>query len=126
MGKLMDWGRNRAALPAGWWWLLFILLMGWLGFARVDGLTAPIVLIGLVYGVSRPFAASAVLSIATWIKVWPAAVVLALLSAARRRGAVLLAGVLVTLGAVGAVSYTHLDVYKRQVWAGVPWIHAHQ
>ena len=41
---------------------VFILLMGWLGFARVDGLTAPIVLIGLVYGVSRPFAASAVLS----------------------------------------------------------------
>ena len=104
MGKLTDWGRNRAALPAGWWWLLFILLMGWLGFARVDGLTAPIVLIGLVYGVSRPFAASAVLSVATWIKVWPAAVVLALLSAARRRGAVLLAGVLVTLGAVGVAA----------------------
>lgn len=102
MGKLTDWGRNRAALPAGWWWLVFILLMGWLGFARVDGLTAPLVLLGLVYGVSRPFVASAILSLATWIKVWPAAVVIALLTAARRRGAVLLAGILVTLFAVAA------------------------
>ncbi|MDO4917964.1 glycosyltransferase family 87 protein [Kocuria sp.] len=104
MGKLTDWGRNRAALPAGWWWLGFILLMGWLGFARVDGFTAPLVLIGLVYGVSHPFVASLILSAATWVKVWPAAVVLALLSAARRRGAVLLAGVLATLGAVGVAA----------------------
>lgn len=111
MGTLTGWGRNRAALPAAWWWLVFILLMGWLGFARVDGLTAPIVLIGLVYGVSHPFVASAILSAATWVKVWPAAVVLALLAAARRRGAVLLAGVLVTLGAV-AVAAASGSVHK--------------
>ncbi|WHF21545.1 hypothetical protein QJS66_15185 [Kocuria rhizophila] len=84
MGKPTGPGLT-AALPAGWWWLLFILLMGWLGFARggrghrsdrADRL-----------GPRRRPSASAVLSVATWIKVWPAAVVLALLSAARRRGA---------------------------------------
>ena len=104
MAKLTDRGRNREALVAGWWWLGFILLMGWLGFARMDGFTAPIVLIGLVYGVAHPFVASLLLSLATWVKVWPAAVVLALLSAARRRGAVLLAGVLATLVAVGVAA----------------------
>lgn len=104
MAKLTDRGRNREALAAGWWWLGFILLMGWLGFARMDGFTAPIVLIGLVYGVAHPFVASLLLSLATWVKVWPAAVVLALLSAARRRGAVLLAGVLATLVAVGVAA----------------------
>ncbi|RKQ35104.1 glycosyltransferase family 87 protein [Kocuria tytonis] len=104
MLKLTDRGRNRDAVPAGWWWLVFILLMGWLGFARVDGLTAPLVLIALVHGVAHPFIASLVLSVATWMKVWPAAVVIALVSAAKRRGAVLLAGVLVTLGAVGVAA----------------------
>ena len=106
MGKLTDRGRNRDALPAGWWWLGFILLMGWLGFARMDGVTAPVVLIAMVCGVAHPFVASLLLSIATWTKVWPAAVVLALLSAARRRGAVLLAGVLATLIAVLAAAST--------------------
>lgn len=111
MAKLTDRGRNREALAAGWWWLGFILLMGWLGFARMDGFTAPIVLIALVYGVAHPFVASLLLSLATWVKVWPAAVVLALLSAARRRGAVLLAGVLATLVAVG-VSAASGSVHK--------------
>ncbi|CAL8900212.1 hypothetical protein KVA01_10760 [Kocuria varians] len=111
MGKLTAWGRKREAFAAGWWWLGFVLLMGWLGFARMDGFTAPIVLIALVYGVAHPFVASLLLSLATWMKVWPAAVVLALLSAARRRGAVLLAGVLATLVAV-AVAAASGSVHK--------------
>ena len=48
---------NHQAIPAGWWWLVFTFLMGWLGFARVDGLTAPLVLVALAYGVGRPFIA---------------------------------------------------------------------
>jgi hypothetical protein len=101
VGHLTKWGKNTAALPAAWWWLGFIFLMGFLGFARVDGLTAPLVLSALLFGVSRPFAASLLLSIATWIKVWPAAVVLTLLTVAKRRLHVLAAGVLVTAIAVG-------------------------
>jgi hypothetical protein len=96
VGKLTDWGRRRGAIPAAWWWLSFVFIMGWLGFARVDGITAPIVLIALSYGVARPFIAGILLSIATWIKVWPAAVVLALLTVVRDRLKVLAAGVLVT------------------------------
>ena len=45
--KLTERGRNTDAIPAGWWWLAFTFLMGWLGFARVDGLTAPLVLVAL-------------------------------------------------------------------------------
>ena len=50
--KLTERGRNTNAIPAGWWWLAFTFLMGWLGFARVDGLTAPLVLVALAYGVA--------------------------------------------------------------------------
>lgn len=93
LAKLTDRGRNQDAIPAGWWWLIFTLLMGWLGFARVDGLTAPIVLVALSYGVGRPFIASVILAAATWVKVWPAAVMLALFAVVKNRLLVVLAGV---------------------------------
>jgi hypothetical protein len=101
--KLTDRGRNQDAIPAGWWWLVFTLLLGWLGFARVDGLTAPIVLVALAYGVQRPFIASILLSIGTWMKVWPAAIMLALFAVVKNRMLVVLAGV-VTSAAVVALA----------------------
>ncbi|HSK33989.1 MAG TPA: glycosyltransferase 87 family protein, partial [Propionicimonas sp.] len=104
VGKLTDWGRDRSTYPAAWWWLGFVVLMGWLGFARVDGLTAPLVLIALVYGAAHPVAASAVLSVATWMKVWPAAVVLALVTVARRRVAVVVTGMLISVAAAGVAA----------------------
>ncbi|WP_082697199.1 glycosyltransferase 87 family protein [Kocuria rosea] len=104
VGKLTDWGRDRSAHPAAWWWLGFVFLMGWLGFARVDGLTAPLVLVALVYGAAHPVAASALLSVATWMKVWPAAVVLALVTVARRRVAVVVTGMLVSAAAAGVAT----------------------
>ncbi|KRE71257.1 hypothetical protein ASG77_12890 [Arthrobacter sp. Soil762] len=110
LAKLTDRGRNQDAIPAGWWWLIFTLLMGWLGFARVDGLTAPIVLVALAYGVGRPFIASVILAAATWVKVWPAAVMLALFAVVKNRLLVVLAGVATSAvvvalaAAVGSVS----------------------
>ncbi|MCO4239763.1 DUF2029 domain-containing protein [Pseudarthrobacter sp. MDT3-9] len=110
LAKLTDRGRNQDAIPAAWWWLIFTLLMGWLGFARVDGLTAPIVLVALAYGVGRPFVASVLLAAATWVKVWPAAVMLALFAVVKNRLLVVLAGVatsavvLALAAAVGSVS----------------------
>ncbi|PNI08956.1 hypothetical protein CXX84_08565 [Arthrobacter sp. AFG7.2] len=94
--KLTNRGRDRHAIPAGWWWLVFTFLMGWLGFARVDGLTAPLVLVALAYGVGRPFVASVLLAIGTWVKVWPAAVMLALFAVVRNRVLVVLAGLATT------------------------------
>ncbi|MUN62854.1 DUF2029 domain-containing protein [Kocuria sediminis] len=104
VGKLTDWGRDRHAVPAAWWWLGFVFLMGWLGFARVDGLTAPLVLVALVYGAAHPVVASVLLSVATWMKVWPAAVVLALVTVVRRRVQVVVAGLLVSAAAAGVAA----------------------
>jgi hypothetical protein len=98
--KLTERGRNAEAIPAGWWWLAFTFLMGWLGFARVDGLTAPLVLVALAYGVNRPFIASVLLAVGTWVKVWPAAVMLALFAVVRNRILVVLAGLATTAGVV--------------------------
>lgn len=96
VAKLTSWGTRRAAIPAALWWIAFTTLLAWLGFARVDGLTAPVVLIALSFGVASPFLTSAILSVATWTKVWPAAVVLALFTVVKQRVQVVLAGILVS------------------------------
>ncbi|WP_287902743.1 glycosyltransferase 87 family protein [Arthrobacter sp.] len=104
LGMLTDWGRNPKTMTAAWWWLSFVFLMGWLGFARVDGFTAPIVLIALIHGVRRPFVASVILAVGTWMKVWPAAVMLALFAVVKNRVRVILGGVVVTAGVAGAAA----------------------
>ena len=96
VAKLTQWGKKRDAIPAALWWIGFTTLLAWLGFARVDGLTAPVVLIALSLGVASPFLTSLILSVATWTKVWPAAVVLTLFTVVKKRVQVVLAGVLVT------------------------------
>ncbi|MEA5456490.1 glycosyltransferase 87 family protein [Sinomonas sp. JGH33] len=103
LGVLSGWGKKPEGIRAGWWWLVFIAIMGTLGFARVDGVTAPIVLLGLSLGVASPFAASAILAFATWMKVWPAAALVPLFAVVRDRWKVVVGGALVT-AAVAAVA----------------------
>jgi uncharacterized membrane protein len=88
--------RKSAGIAPAWWWLFFTVFMGYLSFARVEGITAPIVLIALLYAAQRPVVAGVLLSIATWIKVWPAAVLVPIVIASRKRIQILLSGVAVT------------------------------
>lgn len=94
----LRWGWQAAYL-----WIALIAILGPLVFSRIDGITAPIVVAGLVFAAQRPALASALLSLATWIKVWPAAVVLALLLASKARLQVLLAGLAVSAAMIGSV-----------------------
>lgn len=83
-GLLIGWRRGvRAA--AAWWWLAFLLLLGPIALGRIDAFTVPLVIIALVWAAQRPVAASVLLTIATWIKVWPAAVLAAALIVSRLR-----------------------------------------
>lgn len=88
-----------SAYTAAYWWLTATALLGPVAVGRIDGLTAPLVILGLLIVAARPFAASLLLSAATWIKVWPAAVVLAALVVVRRgRLRILAAGIALTAG----------------------------
>ena len=88
--------RSESGIAPAWWWLFFSVFMGYLSFARVEGITAPIVLVALLYAAERPVVAGLLLSVATWIKVWPAAVLVPFVIASRQRIQVLLSGVAVT------------------------------
>ncbi|MBX0299214.1 DUF2029 domain-containing protein [Cryobacterium sp. 1639] len=102
VGVLTDWGRDRAGYPAAWFWLGFSLLLSPVGLLRLEGLSAPLVIMGLVLLARRPVIAAALLTLATWIKVWPAAVLLAIVVAWRRRLGVIFTGATITAG-IGVV-----------------------
>lgn len=74
-------GRRLAA----YWWLGFLLLIGPVTLARLDGLTTAIAIIALLLALRHPRLATVLLTIAAWMKVWPAALVAALVLAHRRR-----------------------------------------
>jgi len=80
---------GEAATRAAWWWLGFLLLLGPVALARIDSVTVPIVIVALLLLESRPLWGAALLTIATWVKVWPFAAVAALVVASKDRGRVL-------------------------------------
>ncbi|WDF34114.1 hypothetical protein PTW37_04075 [Arthrobacter agilis] len=94
-----------SSYTAAYWWLTATALLGPVAVGRIDGLTAPLVITGILLVAARPFIASLLLSAATWMKVWPAAVVLAALVAVRGgRLRILGAGVALTAGIAAVVA----------------------
>lgn len=79
---------DRGFETAAWWWLVFLLLLGPIAVGRIDALTVPLVIVGLLWVSTRPLGATLLLTVATWVKVWPAAVIGALLVASAQRGRV--------------------------------------
>ena len=93
---LVGRGRSTGRWVGAWYWLAFIAMLGPVGMYRLDGITAPLALAGSLWLVGRPWIGSALLAAATWIKVWPAAILLAAIIAVRRRLAVLGGAVVVS------------------------------
>lgn len=94
---LVRQSRRLGAPAAGWWWLGFLLALGPVAVGRIDSITVPLAMVGMLVLATRPALAGALLAVAAWIKVWPAALVAAALVAVRRRVRVLLGAVAVTL-----------------------------
>jgi hypothetical protein len=90
--------RRRAA---AWWWVGFLVMLGPIALGRIDAVTVPFAIVGLLWAAGRPRVAAALLTIAAWIKVWPAALVAALVIALRRRAEVAVTAVALSVGIVG-------------------------
>jgi hypothetical protein len=100
-GVLTGWGRDRARIGIAWWWAAFLVLLGPIALGRIDSITVPLAVIAVVIASRRPVVAAVLLAAATWIKIWPAALIGALLIASRRRVVVLCAGAATTIAIVG-------------------------
>lgn len=99
-GMLIGRRPGRVAAVAAWWWLAFLLLLGPVGLARIDSVTAPLVIMGLLWLRTRPVAGAVLLSLATWVKVWPVAAIIALAVASRRRWQVIAVFASTSLGII--------------------------
>ncbi|MGO2112704.1 MAG: collagen-like triple helix repeat-containing protein, partial [Pseudoclavibacter sp.] len=62
---------------AAWWLLLLTAALGPIATGRIDAITLPIAVAGILVLRERPALAGAVLAVGAWVKVWPAAVFLA-------------------------------------------------
>ena len=85
---------------AAWWWLAFLAVLGPIALGRIDAVTVPLAIIGGLLVARRPVAAAVILTIGAWVKVWPAAIVGALVIIAKDRWRILMTAVGVSLGTI--------------------------
>jgi hypothetical protein len=90
---ITGWFSSRYRASTAWWWIGFLVLLGPVAVGRIDAVTVPLAIVGVLLIAARPTAAAVLLSIATWVKVWPAAVIAAVLIASRNRLDVLAAAI---------------------------------
>lgn len=87
--SIIGWRRAARRAVAAWWWIGFLLLLGPIALGRIDTVTIALGIVAVSVAASRPWLAALVLSIAAWVKVWPAALVAAMVVALRERWRIL-------------------------------------
>lgn len=100
---LVGRGRSRGRVRAAWFWLIAALALGPVGMYRIDAVTVPLAVLACLWLAGRPWAASVLLAAATWVKVWPAALLAAAFVAVRRRWAIAGGALAVSVAVVAAV-----------------------
>ncbi|WP_256728916.1 DUF2029 domain-containing protein [Microbacterium oleivorans] len=126
-----------SAYPAAWYWLLSVLLLAPVSMLRLEGVAAPLAIAGLVWVARRPVVAGALIALATWIKVWPAAIAAAVVAVCRGRrrvalgglgaSAVIVAGIVAAGGASNLLSFLTIQGQRApQLEAPIatPWVWA--
>ena len=125
----------RRGRGLAWWWLLCILLIGPVAVSRIDGVALPFAVVGVLWLAERPAIAAALLTIAAWIKVWPAAIVAAVLLTTRRiassiSAAALTSAVIIGLALLAGARGTVFSFVTAQASRGIqveapvalPWL----
>jgi hypothetical protein len=116
--------RRYGSPHVGWWWIGFLVALGPVALGRIDSITVPIAMIGMLVLATRPLLAGVLLTVAAWIKVWPAALVAAAIVALRDRRYVLIGAaattaiVLIAALALGAGSNV-FSFFSQQTGRGL-------
>ena len=87
---IVGWRRPNRPVGIGWWWIGFLLLLGPIALGRIDSISVPVAIVAVLLLSARPKLAAFLLTVATWIKVWPAALIAAVLIASKARLRILL------------------------------------
>ena len=76
--------RDVRRVAAAWWWLAFLALLGPIALGRIDAVTAALAVTAVAVLAEHPRWAGALIAAGAWVKVWPGALLIAALVAARR------------------------------------------
>jgi hypothetical protein len=125
----------RRGRGLAWWWLLCTLLIGPVAISRIDGIALPIAVIGALLLAERPAVAAVLLTLAAWIKVWPAAIIAGVLLTTRRlattiSAAALTSAVIIGLALIAGARGTVFSFVSAQATRGLqveapvalPWL----
>ena len=97
LAALTRWGRAQSPLVLGWWWLAFLALLGPIAVGRIDSITIPLALVAVTMIARRLGIAALLLTVATWMKIWPAALLAALVVVLPSRGKVVVSAILTSI-----------------------------
>jgi hypothetical protein len=97
---ITGWRESKNHAAVAWWWLGFLVVLGPIALGRIDSVTVPLAIVGTLIVATRPVAATVVLTVATWIKVWPAALLAAIVIAVSSRRDVVVTAALVSISIV--------------------------
>lgn len=125
----------RRGRGLAWWWLLCTALIGPVAVARIDGVALPFAVVGVLLLAERPAVAAVLLTVAAWVKVWPAAIVAAVLIVRRRiastiSAAALTSAVIIGLALLAGARGTVFSFVSEQASRGIqvespvalPWL----
>lgn len=134
---IMSFGRDRRVIHVAWWWLGMLACLGPIALARIDSITVPVAIVGLLCLATAPRLAGVLLAVATWIKVWPAALIVAIILAIQARarflfGVLACSGVIVVVAVVLGGGSQLLSFISQQTGRGLqieaviatPWMWA--
>ena len=102
LAAITGWGGRTRNIRVGWWWVGFLLALGPIAVGRIDSVTVAVAIVGILLIAARPRAGAILLTVAAWIKVWPAALVGAIVIAARTRWRVLAAAIVTSVVIIAA------------------------
>src|SRR5690606_13664748 len=100
---LVGRGRTRRRRHAAWFWTGALLLLGPIALYRIDAITVPIAIAGGLWLAQRPRIGAALLTVGAWVKIWPGAIIVAVVAAGRRSWQVVLTAASVTAAIVAVL-----------------------
>ncbi len=99
-------GRSRSRRAGAVFWIIFLVALGPIALFRLDAITVPFAVVGVLLIRSHPVVASAMLAMAAWMKIWTGAILAAAFASltSKRRiveGTVVVSAVVVAVVAMG-------------------------
>ncbi len=103
---LVGGGRSRSRRAAALFWIIFLVALGPIALFRLDAVTVPFAVVGVLLIRSHPVVASALLAMAAWMKIWTGAILAAAFASltSKRRiveGTLVVSAVVVAIVALG-------------------------